>query len=248
MNAFLLMTAALVAGDNPAPAAQSHAPIVSTAPVNGCAGGGCGGTVVYGNYGGCGCQTDCCEEGFFSKLRGRFSGLFSRNNCCEPSCNTCNTCTTPTYTHHHYTTSSNCGCQTQPSCCGNTWSFGSRLRGMFRRNDCCDSYNSCNTCNSCGTYSSISGAPVAGTAVPPGPMPKIEDGTKIPAPKDAQKLPAGTPPMGGTAPMGTAPAQVEPPVPGNIDIDNPVAGPVPVNEPSLNIVPPAIPSPTKAPF
>lgn len=176
-SAFLLVaTAWLASGD---PVAAPAAPVIVSAPTS-CAGGSCGATYAHGSACCDTCCDPCCKESFLQ----RFFGRFHRNDCCEPTCNTCTT------THVHAAPC--CDACADPCC---KPSFLDRLRGMFSRNKCCEPACGCDTCanGSCGApayhAAPIHAAP-ATLAPAPGVMPKA--GEAIPAPKDpGQPLPKG---------------------------------------------------------
>ena len=247
----ILMTAVFAAGDHGAPAPVAPAPAV-VAPS--CGTGGCGSTCGadcgYGYYDNCG----CCNEGFFSKLRGRLGGLFNRGCCHSNDCgySSCNTCTTTSSCCNTY--SSGC-CNTYSSCgtysgCGSCceaprWSFGCRLRGLFNRGSCCNNSYYGYGCDTCGNSACVGGNCVggncAGGVISPG-APAIAPGNTPavvipPAQKEdggaAKKMPTGDKAapennVSDTAPIGAIPAN-----------NNPVAGPIPVANPDLGIAPPA---------
>jgi hypothetical protein len=210
--AILILTSALMAGDNPekVPAPSGSG---GNAPVASACGGGCGGC----GYNGCGCGSycdSCYEHGLLSGIRGRFrhndcgcdcgcdngpsfldrirerfrhDDCCCQPSCCQPTCHTscCQpTCHTSCCTSSCYSNCSSCDCG-----CGQ--SFRERLRGMFRRhNDCCDS---CGGCYS-GCGNGCCGGAIQGK---PG-----SSGEVVPLPKGSgtgsngevlQKLPTGDP-------------------------------------------------------
>lgn len=261
MNAaFVLMTAAWLSGQHAAPA-----PI--PAPAHG------HGAIAAPGYAGCGsdcwggCDVQCERQGCLQKLLGRLRARRS-SSCCADDCG-CG------YGHASYVSTGSCqggscgsscgsSCYTASSdCCCQTsrHGFGHRMRGLFRRNQCCD-YSAAYGCDCQGGYGygHISPAPAPGApgvipggpgVIPGGPggvapdatMPKAGEGAgaeQMPAPQPAPAPAPAPAPQAAPAPAGTG--LTEPPVTNDIGIDNPVSGPIPLNEPNLNIVPPAVPA------
>lgn len=138
---------------------------------------------------------DCCEkEGFFKRLCGKFK----KNDCCDSCAPTCcapapvckPVCPAPCVT------SCNSCCD---SCCEKE-GFFKKLRGKFRKHDCCDSCDSCNSCGGC----------VGGACGAPGAPMKAPE--QIPAPKEpAKKMPNEEPmkPVSAIEPAPKATLTVE---------------------------------------
>lgn len=223
MNAFLLLTSALLAGADPSCAsAGGSCSNGSCGSVSSCCDSGCDSGCRGGFLAKLRCKfkrNDCCDTcaqptcaqpvcckpapvchastcntcdscdngcrgGFLARLKGKFK----RDDCCAaPTCHTCAapTCCAAPVVKHCAPTCHTCAAPSCNTCddgchCG----FLARLKGKFKRNDCCDTCNSCgtaSTCNSCG--SAAPAAPAAKTEE----KAKEEDGEE----GEAKKLPAG---------------------------------------------------------
>jgi hypothetical protein len=120
-----MLSSAWMAGADTAPA--HHAPaVVVHAP-------------GHGTCGGCATACDpCCDSGrggLFSRLRGWFS---KKNDCCEPECKPAKVeCCKPAKVECCPAPAKTCGgCD---SCCDSgRGGLFSRLRGRWKKNDCCD--------------------------------------------------------------------------------------------------------------
>jgi hypothetical protein len=204
--AFLLVTSAWLAGGDAAAAAPAAtaAPIVSSASCSSCGGSSnCG---CNSCDSGCGCE----KEGFFARLRAKFSrggecGCEQASSCgcaaAAPSCgcekegffsrlkgrfhreSECGCgCAAPVQSSCGCASTSACGCESGPS----LWE---RLKGRFHRSECgCES--GCNSgCSSCGGAAGAYSAPVNA-----GPSTAPATGEHLKGPKDldpGKKLPEG---------------------------------------------------------
>ncbi|MGF1579265.1 MAG: hypothetical protein ACFCD0_07860 [Gemmataceae bacterium] len=274
MNAALvLMTAALLSGDHQGGNAQAAiAPAPAAAPIvasgSGCT--GCTSSAPVYHYGGgdyCCEETSCCGGGgLFSRLRHRMSsfqgfGLFSGNRCCAPSYDAC--CgemitSAPCGDAGCGTASTGCcdtGCSggmlyqstsSYGGCCQRSgWTFGCRLRGLFRSNrcDCCESYGTDVGC--CGGGIVPGGAVYGTPGVVPHGAPSMAPQVGTPVPHS--KLPSGGEKKeekkgdgSGNGNQAGGIGSGEPPAAGNNN--GAITEPVPANDPRNLDIPPAVPT------
>jgi hypothetical protein len=163
--AFVLVTAAWLAGQNAPPEATKPA-----APTTGSAAAPAKIAPAYpgpaaAGYHGCGCSSccdDCCDK---PSWRDRMRGWFHRDSCCD-ECDSCGGHGHAWGGHH------DCGCASSCNDCCEKPSLRDRMRGWFHRDSCCDE---CSGCSSCGAAPAVA-AP--GHAAPeqlktaPSPLPK----------------------------------------------------------------------------